>query len=502
MGAKQSQEKKAYPQESDLRVQGNGGADIPDSNRKHKRIAIIGGGPSGIFAAYGMKRVVDAEITIFEQQSSLGGMWNYDKRVGKNELGNTIPNCMYRGLTINAPKECLEIPSFTYKEAFNGVDLPSFPHSGVMLEYLHRFVNKEKLYEFAQLNTRVEDITFDEQREIFKVSYLHEQSGKKTDIFDYVIVAVGHFAEKNIPHDLPEGLDSFEGKILHSGDLRDLRVLKDQRVLAIGASYSAESVLTEGYKAGAKKVTSCYRNNPIRVPIRPEQSEGVCDQHGPGIKKIEGNKITFGDGYEAEFDVIVYCTGYKHVYPFLEKSLQLQCTSAYYLPHLYKGIVYQECKKLFYIGAQNLAYSWPLFLNSSLWLAELLNDHIELPSVDEMKKHTNEWVDKNNNIKSVLDVLTVQEGHIMDLANDCGNPEDMDCVHHDALVAWETDRIENIFTHRESCFTSKYTGIKACAPAKPWKEAKTIGENLGSEAFDEIFEIVGQQRLVSRSRLG
>ena len=94
------------------------------------------------------------------------------------------------------------------------------------------------------------------------------------------------------------------------------------------------------------------RNNPIRVPIRPEQSEGVCDQHGPGIKKIEGNKITFGDGYEAEFDVIVYCTGYKHVYPFLEKSLQLQCTSAYYLPHLYKGIVYQECKKLFYIGAQ------------------------------------------------------------------------------------------------------------------------------------------------------
>merc|ERR1719494_733235 len=126
--------------------------------------------------------------------------------------------------------------------------------------------------------------------------------------FDYVIVAVGHFSVKCIPHDMPEGIKDFPGRIMHSGDLRNLELLKDQRVLAIGASYSAESVLTEGYKAGAKKITSCYRTNPIRVPIRTEQSEGVCDQHGPGITKIEGSKVTFGDGYEGEYDMIVYCT--------------------------------------------------------------------------------------------------------------------------------------------------------------------------------------------------
>jgi len=487
MGAKESKQvnldKKIDPEVGDCA----GGDILPETNHKRKRIAIIGGGPSGIFAAYGMKRVPNLEITIFEQQNNLGGMWNYDERVGDDASGNTIPNCMYKGLTINAPKECLEIPTFTYQEAFKGVNLPSFPHSGVMLEYLNRFANKEDLYKFAYLNTRVEEVVYNEKDQTFAVTYLDKQfEYRGTEVYDYVIVAVGHFAEKNIPSDMPEGIKSFPGEILHSGDLRDLKHLKDKRVLAIGASYSAESVLTEGYKAGAKKVTSCYRKNPIRVPIRPEQSGGVCDQHGPGIKKIEGRKFTFGDDYEAEFDIVIYCTGYKHAYPFLEEPLRLNCPNAYYLPGLYKGIVYQECNQLFYIGAQNLAYSWPLFLNSSLWLAELLSGNFDLPSLEIMKEHTDEWVDKNNNIKSVIDVLTVQEGHIQDLAKDCGNPKEMDCLHHDTLVAWETSRAENIFTHREICHTSKYTKIKASAPSKPWKEAFTIADNLETEAFKEI----------------
>jgi len=465
------------------------GSEVEKENAEFtpKRIAIIGGGPSGIFAAYGMKSVKNAEITIFEQQQQLGGMWIYDARVD-SDADNTIPNCMYNNLSINAPKECLEIPTFTYDDAFNGINLPSFPQAPVILEYLHRFVKKEGLDEYAKCNTRVQNVSFDKNSKVFTLTAQNDNTkSKTTEEFDHVIVATGHFSAKNYPDETDfAGIETFEGQILHSGDLRGLDVLRNKRVLAIGASYSAESVICEGYKAGAEKVTSCFRTNPIRVPIRPEQCEYVCDQHGPGISKIEGSKITFGDGHEDTFDIIVYCTGFKHTYPFLESSLRLECKSGYYLSHLYKGIVFQENPQLYYIGAQNLAYSFPLFLNSALWLANLLNDSFTLPSLKEMEAHTEKWVKKNDAIAAILDVLDVQEGHLQELADDCGNPAEMDCIHREKFIAWETDRAGNIFTHRESCFTSKFTGIKACPPHNPWKDAMGLAECVGPESMIEL----------------
>ena len=41
------------------------------------------------------------------------------------------------------------------------------------------------------------------------------------------------------------------------------------------------------------------------------------------LTHVEGRRVYFGDGSSKNFDVIVFCTGYKHNFPFMEQSLRL-----------------------------------------------------------------------------------------------------------------------------------------------------------------------------------
>ena len=42
----------------------------------------------------------------------------------------------------------------------------------------------------------------------------------------------------------------------------------------------------------------------------------------PLVTKVDGDLLTFGDGTKKAFDVIIYCTGYKHNFPFLSDDLK------------------------------------------------------------------------------------------------------------------------------------------------------------------------------------
>ena len=77
------------------------------------------------------------------------------------------------------------------------------------------------------------------------------------DIFDYVIVANGHFSVPFIP-EYP-GMKAFPGRIMHSHDFRDAEEFRDKNVVVLGSSYSAEDVALQCHKYGAKSVTIAYQ---------------------------------------------------------------------------------------------------------------------------------------------------------------------------------------------------------------------------------------------------
>ena len=57
-----------------------------------------------------------------------------------------------------------------------------------------------------------------------------------TEEFDHVIVASGHFSTPNIP--TFEGLETFNGHMMHAHHFRDALEFKDKNILIIGSNYS------------------------------------------------------------------------------------------------------------------------------------------------------------------------------------------------------------------------------------------------------------------------
>ena len=113
-----------------------------------------------------------------------------------------------------------------------------------------------------RFNTSVRNVEYDDKSGQFTVTVCNLANDETySEKFDYVIVASGHFSTPNVPD--YDGFSHFNGRILHAHDFRDALEFKDQDILVIGSSYSAEDIGSQCYKYGAKSVTIGYRNNPM-----------------------------------------------------------------------------------------------------------------------------------------------------------------------------------------------------------------------------------------------
>lgn len=60
-------------------------------------IAIIGTGPSGLVSAkYAIEQGFN--VTVYEQNEAIGGVWWYTDEIGRNKYGIPIHTSMYKGL--------------------------------------------------------------------------------------------------------------------------------------------------------------------------------------------------------------------------------------------------------------------------------------------------------------------------------------------------------------------------------------------------------------------
>jgi trimethylamine monooxygenase len=245
----------------------------------------------------------------------------------------------------NGPKECLELPDYSFQEEF-GKPIPSFPPREVLRTYFMARVKKNGLLDRfdVRLNTVVRNVEFVNNK--FRVvSFQNKTQTTKTELFDYVVVASGHFSMPNLP-DYP-GANKFPGRLLHSHDFRDARELSVKHVLVVGSSYSAEDIALQCIKYGAKKITCSYRTRPMGFHW-PDNMEEV-----PILTTIEESGIVnFSDGSKRKVDAIIFCTGYKHHFSFLPDELRLQTMNILYPDNLYKGVVWQQNPKCFFMGMQ------------------------------------------------------------------------------------------------------------------------------------------------------
>ena len=108
------------------------------------------------------------------------------------------------------------------------------------------------------------------------------------------------------------------------------------------------------------------------------------------LTHVEGRRVYFGDGSSKEFDVIVFCTGYKHNFSFMEQSLRLdRLVSGRLLcwPELYKAIVWKTNPGLMY-----LAGCTRVFEAQAPWIVKYIVGEIQLP--DDLQPTITDWVNR------------------------------------------------------------------------------------------------------------
>ncbi|TAL60110.1 MAG: monooxygenase, partial [Legionella sp.] len=98
----------------------------------------------------------------------------------------------------------------------------------------------------------------------------------------------------------------------------------------------------------------------------------------PGVDRFEGRTVHFVDGSQAEFDTIVFATGYQISFPFFAKEY-LDFSNLTTIP-LYRKMMHPTYKSLYFIGlCQPQGCIWPLADYQSKIVARIIGGSLKRP---------------------------------------------------------------------------------------------------------------------------
>ncbi|XP_020487530.1 flavin-containing monooxygenase 5 [Labrus bergylta] len=340
------------------------------------RVAVIGAGPSGLTA---MKACLDEgmEPTCFESSDDMGGLWKF------KEVSEPNRASIYRSLTINISKEMMCYSDFPIP-----ADYPNYMHHSKILKYFRKYAEHFKLLQHIHFQKLVKSVR---QRSDFsrtgqwEVVTEDRDGQQQSHVFDAVICCSGHYTYPNLPlKDFP-GIESFEGKYLHSWDYKGPEDMYGKRVLVIGIGNSGGDIAVESSRVaeqvylstrtgawvirqvsddgipvdikyntrfvhilfqlfpmkffnwfGEKKLNAMYDHTMYalkpkhrlfsQIPIinddLPFKILSGSVIIKPNVKEIRGSSVVFDDGSIVEkVDTIVFATGYDYGFPFLPSSV-------------------------------------------------------------------------------------------------------------------------------------------------------------------------------------
>ncbi len=203
------------------------------------KIAVIGGGISGIAAARTLKRF-GHEAIVFEKGTAIGGVWAV----------------AYPGVTLQNTAETYRISDFPWPFP---VDL--HPRGTDVLAYLEAAI----VHFGLDVRTSHEVVAMDEQRDGWRVT-IDTPGGRITDSFDHVVVAAGHYTQKSNVVTLG-GRDRFAGDVLTEYDITDLDIFKGRRVAVVGFGKTAVDMACFALPRAAS-VTHVFRAPRWLIPYR------------------------------------------------------------------------------------------------------------------------------------------------------------------------------------------------------------------------------------------
>jgi dimethylaniline monooxygenase (N-oxide forming) len=390
------------------------------SDRAVPGICVVGAGSSGIASA----KVLHARgipFDVYEVSDRVGGNWVFGNANGMSSS--------YRSLHINTSRERMEYSDFPMPKSY-----PDFPHHTQIAAYFDAYVDHFGFRDAIRFGTGVEHVARrDDGRWDVRIA-----TGE-TIAYDAVVVANGHHWDPRPPEPPFPGHDTFAGEQLHAHHYRTEDQLAGRDVVVLGmgnsamdiavdASYSAANTYLAARRGahiipkylfgrpidqigGAEWLPGWVRFPMFRLMLRlsvgsmetyglprpdhkfaqahPTISGRILDRlaHGaivpkPNIAALDGDQVRFTDDTSVHADLVIYCTGYRISFPFLDPDVLAAPENE--VP-LYRHVFHPDVEGLYFVGlVQPLGAIMPIAERQS----ELIADHLEgrhaLPPAPEM----------------------------------------------------------------------------------------------------------------------
>jgi dimethylaniline monooxygenase (N-oxide forming) len=322
-----------------------------------RKVCVIGAGVAGLSAMKELDRA-GVPFEAFDERAGLGGIWRYQEAPGRT--------CAWASLHMNSPRGTYQFSDFPMPAHY-----PDFPSRQQVLDYLESAADHYGVRAAIRFSRRVQQV------EPAEGGWRVTLEGGASALYRAVVVANGHHNEPSLPR--VEG--RFAGEAMHSSEYRHRDVFAGRRVLVVGYGNSGTQIAVDASQAAGEVLlamrngtwllphyirgirvdrwfdtrlvgflpawlddlmtTALYRcvvGRPDRLglprpprgmgAIFPTIAENLVNRLGDGRIRVvrapvryEGRTVHFADGTHEEVDAIVYATGYRMTFPFLDPQL-------------------------------------------------------------------------------------------------------------------------------------------------------------------------------------
>jgi hypothetical protein len=406
-------------------------------------VCIIGAGSSGIAAAQALASHGVA-FDCFEAGSGIGGNWRYDN---DNEMSSAYEslhiNTSRQMMEYAAFPMDESLPDYPDHRQIAQYFDAYVDHFGLRGRVTFR-TEVTKVEPFETVAGRPpQGRPFGDAGDRWAVTIRpRDGGGPETRTYRDVIVANGHHWDPRWPEPSFPGAETFPGEQLHAHYYRTSELLVGKRVLVLGIGNSACDIAVESSRVATSTDLAMRRgahilpkymfgmptdhltDSPLaRGPLKVQQlamaallrlSQGKVTDYGlpepdhdvlhahptvsqdllnrlghgditvrPNIDRFEGSKVFFTDGRAGEYDVVVYCTGYKVSFPFFTGEM-VRAEDNHI--DLYRRVVHPDHPGLYFIGLiQPFGAIMPLAEVQAAWVSDLVTGTGALPPVAEMR---------------------------------------------------------------------------------------------------------------------
>ncbi|XP_068098731.1 dimethylaniline monooxygenase [N-oxide-forming] 2-like [Hyperolius riggenbachi] len=403
------------------------------------KVAVIGAGSSGLIS---IKCCLDEglEPMCFEKSDDIGGLWKYKPEVEEGRAS------IYESVVTNTSKEMMCYSDFPFPDKYPNY-LHNTKMVEYYRQFAKKF-DVLKYIQFKTLVCSVKKHPSFPSTGQWEVT-IEKDGTKETFTFDAVMVCSGHHTDPYYPLESFPGINTFKGQYLHSREYKTSKGFEEKRVLVIGMGNSGSDIAVELSRTASQVYLStrrgswiisriyddgypwdiCYdtrfqnlvRNSlptPIVIWMTEKKMNGWFNhaQYGiqprdstqfkeplfndelpsrivcgyvvikPDVTKFYENAVEFDDGtIEENIDVVVFATGYRFSFPFLDESIPKIESKI----NLYRSIFPPDLEKptLGVIGLiQPLGPIMAVSEMQARWVTRVFKGLCKLPPHAELKK--------------------------------------------------------------------------------------------------------------------